>query len=347
MRHEYEQAASKTDPNDPHLRQAHAAYLRASEVLHTKITRQSQADPNGSPVINETSIPDCTIGTQIIPAAEWPQGSLRRNIDCFNFVNKSYLDRAYDSATGYLRLSLALVSVSSLILCGLLLFTTWRMATITHRLINLGLTFALLGGLVQSLVVIAHFGALGGQQGTFKQLVRDSYDSVYYTNILRRYGTAANADESRWLVATQFGDPAGADRWFKDWQANSAQVQTYIDRAISNETFPEERGPLSVIQRDWNAYSLLDAQIRQRASATNSPERIADAQRLSTGDSNAAFGVFIDTTNRLGDVNRDYFNRIYRTTHAMLSSDILWSTILFPLVGLAAVWGIWQRLKDF
>jgi len=239
------------------------------------------------------------------------------------------------------------VSVSSLIFCGLLLFATWRMAAITRRLINLGLTLALIGGLVQSVAVISRFAALGGPQGTFKQLVRDSYDSVYYTNILKRYGTAANADESRWLVATQFGDQAGADRWFKDWQANIAQVQTSIARAIGNETYPEERAPLSTIQHDWNTYYVLDAQIRQRASAADNPDRIANAQRLSIGDSNAAFGVFVNTVNRLGGANRDYFDRIYRTAHATLNDDIVWSTILFPLVGLAAVWGIWQRLKDF
>src|SRR5262249_52294545 len=161
MRHEYELAASKTDPNDPNLRRAYTAYLSASEVLHTRITRSPQADPNGSPVIDEASIPDCTIGTQVIPAALWPQGSLRQNIDCFNFVNKSYLDRAYESTTGYLGLSLALVSVSSLAICALLLFATWRMATITHRLINLGLTLALLGGLAQSIAVASRFAALG------------------------------------------------------------------------------------------------------------------------------------------------------------------------------------------
>jgi hypothetical protein len=186
-----------------------------------------------------------------------------------------------------------------------------------------------------------------GAGGMGAVYLANDYDSVYYTNILRRYGTAANADESRWLVVTQIGDQAVADRWFKDWQANSAQVQMSIDRAIANETFPEERAPLSVIQRDWNAYYALDGQIRQRATAANNPKRIADAQRLSTDDSNTAFGVFVNIVNRLGDVNRDYFDQIYRTTQATLDSDILWSMILFPLVGLAAVWGIWQRLKDF
>src|SRR5262245_25273640 len=78
MRHEYELAASKIDPNDPNLRRAYTAYLSASEVLHTRITRSPQADPNGSPVIDEASIPDCTIGTQVIPATVWPHGSLRQ-----------------------------------------------------------------------------------------------------------------------------------------------------------------------------------------------------------------------------------------------------------------------------
>jgi hypothetical protein len=173
--------------------------------------------------------------------------------------------------------------------------------------------------------------------------VRDSYDSVYYTAILKRVGTAANADESRWLVATQFGDQVGANRWFTSWQANTAEVQTYIDRAIANETYPEGREPLSVIQRDWGAYYALDAQIRQAAVASG----MGAAEQISTGPSNQAFGVFTATVDRLSAANRSYFDRIFQDTQATLNRDILVSMILFPLVGLAAAWGMYMRLKDF
>jgi hypothetical protein len=179
----------------------------------------------------------------------------------------------------------------------------------------------------------------------FKRPVKDSYDSVYYAAILKRVGTDANADESRWLIAVQFNDQAAADRWFKDWQANTKEVQTYIARAIGNETYPEEREPLSHIQQDWNTYAALDPQIRQKATATV-PNRIVDAEMLSTGASNQAFGVFTDTIDRLGDANRANYNRFYNHTDAALSRETLLSTVLFPLIGLAATWGMYVRLKD-
>jgi hypothetical protein len=343
LRHEYDLAASKTDPNDPHLQQAHAAYLRASAVLHTGIDWPSVADPSGSTMINEAAVPPCTLGTQTLAATAWPQGSLRQNIDCFNVINKGYLDRAYENTTSAIGTSVALVTTSTLVFCGLLLFTTWRMARITHRIINIGLSAALLISIVQGSIVIGRFATLGGAQGTFKQLVRDSYDSVYATNTLKRDGTAANAAESRWLLSTQFGDQAGADRWYADWTATIPHVQSSIARAISNETFPEEHAPLGVIQGNWDAYVAIDARIRATAATAGT----AEAQRVSTGASNAAFGAFIATVDQLAAVNRDYFARISQTTQERLSGDILLSIVLFPVAGLVAVWGIAQRLKDF
>jgi hypothetical protein len=89
-------------------------------------------------------------------------------------------------------------------------------------------------------------------------------------------------------------------------------VQTYIDHAISNETFPEEREPLSLIQRDWNAYYALDARIRQMAVDAG----VATAEGSSTGLSNQAFGVFTAMVDRLSATNRTFFDRIFQDMQA-------------------------------
>jgi hypothetical protein len=339
MRHEFDQATSKTDPTDEHLRRAREAYVRASEVLHTKITQPLTTIPP------EPTIPDCTIGDRVLAAHDWPVGSLQDVIGCFNSINKGYLDRTYDATVGSMGLSLVFVILSGLVFCAALLFATVRMAALTHRVVNLGLTVALVLGIGTSATVATRFVDLSGSQGLFKRLVKDSYDSVYYSAILKRVGTDANADESRWLIAVQFNDPAAMDRWFKDWQANTKAVQASIAQAIGNETYPEEREPLSHIQQDWNTYAALDPQIRQRAMA-NDPNRLINAETLSTGASNQAFGVFADTIDRLSDANRAYYNRFYADTDTALSREIFLSAVLFPVIGLAALWGLYGRLKD-
>jgi hypothetical protein len=178
-------------------------------------------------------------------------------------------------------------------------------------------------------------------------MVRDAYDSVYATNLLKRDGTAANADESRWLVAVQFGDQGSADGWTTDWQRNTALVQASISQAIRNETFPEEHEPLRHIQADWTAYTAIDPQIRALATNTAQPDHIATAQRLSTGDSNAAFSRFLSTVDQLRSVNAGYVAQTYAASLARLDLALGWSTWLMPLAGISAAWGIAMRLKEF
>jgi hypothetical protein len=188
---------------------------------------------------------------------------------------------------------------------------------------------------------------MSGRHGTFGAMVKDDYDSVYYAALLKRYGTAANADESRWLIAVDFGDPVETARWQQDWYTNTAHVGTLIKQAVANQTYNEEKQPLTDIQAHWSTYTSIDPHIRTLANTTTNPQRIHDAQELSTGASNESFAMFTSAVDQLSTVNRTHYNSTYNAMNTMLTRLMLLSITLFPLLGLVAVWGTSRRLKDF
>jgi len=345
--HEYALAASKTNPNDEHLQRARQAYTNATNVLNVRITRQPTLNVNGTPLYDEANIPSCTIDGKSIPAQAWPLGSLQQNIDCLSSINKSFLDNAYNDTINFLGGSILGIGILCLVSCALLIFTSTRMALVTHRILNIRLVAATVVALIFSITIMSSFISMSGRHGAFGSLVKDDYDSVYYAALLKRYGTAANADESRWLIAVDFGDKAEIDRWQQDWYTNKAHVETLIRQAVANRTYPQEDQPLADMQSYWGVYTRIDPQIRALANTTTNPNRIHDAQALSTGKSNDNFYKFTTAVDQLSTANRDYYNRTYRTTNDTVTRFIPLSIALFPLLGLLAVWGTARRLKDF
>jgi hypothetical protein len=192
-----------------------------------------------------------------------------------------------------------------------------------------------------------HLFELSGPHGAYGQMVRDDYDSVYYAAQLKHYGTAANADESRWLIALAFGDQAAADHWQQDWLDNTSRVSMLITRAQANRTWPEEDQPLAAIQTNWNGYFTIDGQIRAAARNTSDPNRIITAERISTGISNQTFGKFSDAVDQLSLANRSHFDQTYASEAANLTLYTTLGLVLFPLIGLLAAWGASRRFKDF
>jgi hypothetical protein len=351
MRHEYELAASKTDPRDVHLMLARQAYIAANNVLLERITQQPTVDASGQPTYNEQGIPACVIkdplGDHTVAASTWPLGSIQDNIDCLNSINKGFLDNAYNDTVNFLGYTIVVTILVCLALCLLIGFSAWRMAAVTHRLVNVGLTFALLVSMVFSFFVVMHLFELSGPHGAYGQMVRDDYDSVYYAAQLKHYGTAANADESRWLIALAFGDQAAADHWQQDWLDNTSRVSMLITRAQANRTWPEEDQPLAAIQTNWNGYFTIDRQIRAAARNTSDPNRIITAERISTGISNQTFGKFSDAVDQLSLANRSHFDQTYASEAANLTLYTTLGLVLFPLIGLLAAWGASRRFKDF
>lgn len=346
--HEYALAASKTDPNDEHLQKARDAYIAATNVLNQRILTQPTLDANGKPVYDESTIPNCVLGGRTIAAKDWPLGSLQQNIDCLSSINKGYLDAAYNDTVSFLGITTWLLGLLCLVFCGLLVFALIRMMLLTHRVINVGLTLAALTALILSVMIETSFVTMAGRHGAFGVMVQDAYDNIYDTALLKRYGTAANADESRWLIAVDFGDQVEINRWQQDWYTNRAHVNALMQQVGSNRAWPnEEDRPLADMQLHWSTYTSIDPQIRALANDTANPNRIHDAQTLSTNRSNDNFYTFTDAVDNLSRINRDHYTAIYQVTYATTAHFIPLSIILFPLAGLLAVWGISRRLRDF
>ncbi len=350
MRSEYQQVPNKADTQNIHMQNAYKAYLAATNVLHVHINRQPMINSNGEIVFNEpeAAIPDCVVNGQKLPARQWVMtGGIEDAISCLNTINKDHLDAAYNDTVSFLGFNTLLYGGLCLVLCILLAVLTIRMIAMTHRIINLGLTFALLAGIVFSIFAVGLFADMSGRHGVYGQMVKDDYDSIYYAAQLKRYGTAANADESRWLIALAFNDQTQVERWATDWQNNTAQVRQLIQHAQLNRTWPEEDQPLKDMSAGWSNYFAIDGQIRAAANQTSDKNHIANAELLSTGDSNRAFGKFSDSVDALGAANLLHYNATLASTQQALQLYFWLSVLLFPLIGLATIWGVTSRLQDF
>ncbi|MBV9231329.1 MAG: tetratricopeptide repeat protein, partial [Chloroflexi bacterium] len=321
----------------------------ANDVLQQHITLQPLINPDGSPIYPEplATLPNCVIGNQSVPPATWVNGSINDNIDCLSSINKTHLDAAYNDTVSFLSFTVLLTGALCLIFCIALVFTTWRMAAITHRVINIGLSLAVIISVILSFSVVGLFSDMSGRHGSFGQMVKDDYDSIYYAALLKRYGTNANADESRWLIAMEFGDQASASRWQADWQTNTQQVHTLMANAKANRTWPEEDQPLADMQSNWDQYFAIDGQIRAKANDLTNPKHISDAEALSTGLSNLTFDKFSGAVDGLAQANQGHYDSTYASTQGALALYVILSAVLFPLLGLSAVWGVSRRLKDF
>ncbi len=343
MRHEYTLATAKSNPGDPHMQNAHKAYLAANAILTTAITTKPTIDAAQKYVYDEKNLPSCTLNGQSVAPTTWPLGSIRDNIDCLSDINYKHLYAAYDDTTKFLGYTVVLSIIFCLIFCLLVSGTTGYMVVMTHRAINSGLTLAVLISIIFSIASVILLAQSSGRHGAFGQMVKDDYDSIYYAALLKKVGTNANADKSRWLIALEFNDQAEAARWQQDWQNNTNQVKQLIQRAVANRTGPQEDQPLTDMQANWNKYTQIDGTIRSTARSGNIP----GAEKISTGVSNAAFGTFTSAVDRLSQANRDHYNSTLNNSQGALSLYILLSASLFPLIGLCAAWGIARRLKDF
>lgn len=368
MRVDYGLAKSKTDPTDPFLQQAYQAYLAGSAILHDKINLPT-INANQIPLDAEANLPACqsSDGKVHYSLEQWTQGSLSMALDCLSSINHSALEQANSDANSFLVGTFWLLLLLAVLLGGVLIFSTARMTTTSHRVINPGLLPAalivlILGmslvGLVNGLGKqgdhtgwqadpVSHIDQAGSVDGAFQQMVSDDYDSVYDAAILTRYATDANADESRWLIAREFDDTANIQRWQADWQYNAGQVHYWMQNAQNNLTWTEEESPLQQMSADWNQYYSLDSQIRSDATNQTDSNRLLTAEALSTGDSNRDFARFTNAVSQLSAADQSHYNITRDATSQALQRSFLLGLVLFPLAGLLAVWGIAIRLKDF
>lgn len=358
MMHDFslaEKNGHATDSHDPDLQAAYQAYRDAGQVLHSQIERQPQTAA-GAFAYSEpantvpTCMPNYPNGPTLQPN-QWATGSLDTNINCLSAINRLHLDGAYADTHNFTLITTIITIILCVIFCGLLLFATVRMIFITHRVINPGLTLALIASIVLSVASTSIFLSLQGDHGAYGQMVNDDYKSIYAADLLKRVGANANADESRWLIALAFNNTDNADgvqHWQTDWDSNTNNasnpnsVVNLLAQAQANRTWPQEDQPLADIHTNWSTYYGLDTQIRSAANGGD----LQQAETTSTGPSNNAFGNFANAVDQLKQANYDHYYATLNTTQSILNIYILLSAILFPLIGLSAVWGTLQRFKD-
>lgn len=356
MRVDYGLAKSKTDPNDPFLQQAYQAYLAGSTILHDNINLPT-VNTSQIPFDTESSLPSCQSddGSIFYSADQWTQSGLTVALTCLSYINYTALTNANSDTNNFLSGSFWSLTIWGLLFCGLLVFSTGSMMATTHRVINPGLLPATLIAIVLSFNMVGLVGNVGQQShshqalqdGAFQQMVMDDYQSVYDAALLNRYATDANADESRWLIAQEFNDQLNISHWQQDWENNAAHVQSLMQQANNNQTWPEEVQPLKDMSTFWNQYDAIDGQIRAAENKQNDPNHTLTAEKLSTGESNIDFNAFTSAVQQLSNANQLHYNSTLGETSSALMLYFVLSLVLFPLAGLLGAWGIWLRLKDF
>ncbi len=345
MRYEYRQAKVKSDRHDQHIQRAYQAYRGATDVLHSEPSLSTST--RGSTLLLAAGAPACTLDGKQVSAEDWLFGNMETVLRCLNNTTKEDLDAKYREVNNELHRSQSYVTVVALLLCSLLLVTAVRMAEVTHRRINVGLAIALLIGLGSSIAVLHKLNTLSAEGEGFARLVTHSYQSVYDAAHLKRYATAANADESRWLIATAFNDRAEAERWQTDWVAKTRKIRKDIEALKRNRRWPAEDEPLNTLEQGWKTYYVLDAQIRAIAKDRADPNGLVKAERVSTEGSDVVFEGFIAAADRLQKINDEVFQQTRKQAEANISGAQTISMVLFPLAGLVAIWGISLRWKDF
>jgi hypothetical protein len=346
MQTEITQATNKADPADEHMQKAYRAYLTADGILHQRIRSQPPTDASGNLIFSERAVPNCQNEGRSLAPKDWTAGSVELNIDCLSSFSSARLTAAYDQASQALAYRTLLLGALCVLFCLLLLGTTLRMVLVTHRILNLGLTLALVIGIVFCFNIVMLFGRLEGQQGAFTQMVRHDYAGVYTAALLKRYSIAAHADQARWLITRAYNDQSGSQRETNTFRKHTQQVQALLNQAKDKQLWPASDPQWQAVDSNWGSYQSLDARVR--TTATNGqPGAIRAAETLRNGQAKSNFDAFIRSVDTLGTESAIRYNMTLEITQSALTRSILLSVILFPLIGLLAVVGIVSRYREF
>jgi hypothetical protein len=334
MQEDYELGSQSSSHQYSDLQRAYADDMAAENVLTQHISTEPL--PAYEPI---ASLPSCTFpGTnQTASAAIWTQGSLQTQVRCLAAINQAHLQQAYSDSLTFLTGSSFLVAVASLIFVLLLVTALARTIRLSRRRIQMLLSLAVLLALGACVYSCTTLFSLAGNTGAFHRMVISDRVSIDAAARIRDYGTTANADESRYLIAENFNDASAIVRWQDDWNTNSAQVMTDMRVAKNNITYhPAEDNAYAGMAHWWSEYLQQDANIRSAIKNSNpqDPNRALPAQEISTGVSDKDFGSFLDATNQLAQVNQHDYEQTLTEVQNLLGYASLLVLILLPLSGL-------------
>jgi len=322
------------------LNQAYADYQESQSILTTKVVTTPLDFP-------EQGVPSCTLpGTKVtLPASVWTNGSLQTAVRCLAALNSAHLASGFTDSQSFLTLSALLTAVGSLVFLLFLLVGLSRIVFLAKRpfsLYNVCMIAGLFLAFSGCFIGYTTLTSLSGNKGNIHRMVIDDRKSIDAAARIGDYATAANDDESRYLIAVNFGDATAQQQWWQDWLSNKAQVNADLGVAKGNITYhPMEDNAYAGMDTWWTKYIAIDGQIRNAIAVSNprDPHRVLAAQAISLGISNDAFGQFMSYTDQLAQVNLSDYNRTLSAIQNQLQISMWLIFICLPLAGLFTLSG--------
>lgn len=327
-----------------YLHQAYLDFSDAEKVLTSAIS-------SDQPPVYEQDVPSCNLtlpgASQPLPANDWPRGSLQTEVRCLADINSTHLTAAYQDAQSFLQASSAQLILVTLALLLLLLFIMMRIIRLSRIGLHVFLLASFLLALVGSIQGISTLSALGGDTGAIQRAVISDRISIDAAASISDYTTAANADESYYLIAYNYNDQDAFAHWQLDWTQNIMQVGTSTHEgsgmytAYHNITYPAERDAYAKMEQWLAQYDLEDQNIRDAIQHSNpqDPNRALPAQRISVGASDKAFNQFIAATQQLASIDRDDYQSTIASAFAQLQSAMWLAPLLLLLAGVSVLVG--------
>lgn len=353
--HKFAQARDRDEqvPGDEHLKVAYQAYVHANRIAVTDI---------GLPPAHDS----CSERNRKLNQQPLSTDTITDNIACLNDTNRTALKQSYTDVMGEIEWSLRVTFICSMLLCVLLLTTIGRLATITHRLIDVGLILALLTHLSYSVLITVDLWTLycpaNSPYGTGLGLSQNdawtqhclnstlyransiAYDNAYGAASFKRYGTIAHASQLTWLLAKRLNEPT------IDWQRTSDEAVIQANNRLNHLNGKQQNDgmaeQIAMVQKAWDDYSHHNQQVRDLVES-NQPDSFRAAQELSIGASHQAFGAYLQQVDMLKQRNNilsaDLFNHVQRR----LARYRNLSAMVHTLTGLIVAVSIFRRLQDF
>lgn len=267
-------------------------------------------------------------------------GVLMIKADELDQINFKALQESYDNGSRIMVINRLLVFLLGAAVVGALVGLQILLTKWTHRRLNLGLLTATIISIV---FVLDTLSRLKSSSNLLKVARVEAFDSLHVLRKARSTAYSLNADQSRYLLDSQFSTLHQENFFSKVTQLasipNGPLPKTQPDRysstlrgianmpdplsqsvingafaaQLQNITFDGERKATQRMINDFLNYFDIDQKIR---TTSKREEAIA----LYTGKSNAAFDVFLDSHQKVMDININAFDTsIYK---ALTSLDV-------------------------
>ncbi len=322
-----------------------ALYNQAVNVLSTRLDPATVAGSQLSGIQTPSGAPQPVAPGS--PLCE--QGGVPSNGGLY-MINLQHETSAYSSGRMVLGIGIALIALATVAALAAILITNIFVAGRTHRYVNLGLAGAAALALVLGATGMIEMSRL---YSGFKMVSKDSLDSIRYALDMKGAGSAANADESRWLA-----DPASLQKWQSDYDQQQQLVNQAIVLARDNVTYAGEKAAIdgvssgtvgqncqNGIQKSWNQYVQIDGQMRKLQAANNQQSHV-QAVQLDLSTSNDAFNDFVNCASLLQQVNQSHYDSAASAANGRGWTLVGVGAVLGLLAIGATIWGVRPRLEE-